>query len=167
MELRLQLLLPLRLIDMTKQRNWRDFIKVPAWHLPRGASCASEGSGGSGVHLLGSMIGEAPCDWCHSHEWNWPTPITILQNRLCLLGVVFHEPSLVPRIHGSAKAGRTEEPWASRIDLLSGAKSVLTWWVNIPAGCLSNPRFQRLHSSSLIFYHKSQCFCISLKVQFP
>ena len=37
----------------------------------------------------------------------------------------------------------------------------------IPAGCLSNPRFQRLQFSSLISYHKSQWFCISLKVQFP
>ena len=44
---------------------------------------------------------------------------------------------------------------------------IITVSMIIPAGCLSNPRFQRLQCLSLIPYHKSQWFCISLKVQFP
>ena len=64
--------------------------------------------------------------------------------------------------------------WWIVLGIILPISSISTWlywglWymIIIPAGCLSNPRFQRLQCSSLISYRKSQWFCISLRVQFP
>ena len=43
-------------------------------------------------------------------------------------------------------------------------------WINVakhPGGLFIEPAFSTLQCSSLISFHKSQWFCISLKVQFP